>query len=68
MIFPLSTSPGQVTLADGVGTPFVVFQGGASSVSNLTPFGISWGAKSTGVGWRVVTGANVAVVGFGDWT
>lgn len=71
LIIPATTSPGAVSVKDGNGSSIVVFPGGASSVSNLIPFPVPWGAKSvnaTTPGWKITTGADVNVVAFGDFT
>lgn len=67
LVIPASTSPGEVSIEDG-STNRVVFVGGASSASNLIPFVIPIGAKSTTGGWEVSTGASVSVIAFGDFT
>lgn len=67
LVIPATTSPGAVSIEDGA-TNTTVFTGGASSVSNLVPFVIPIGAKSTSGGWEVTTGANVSVIAFGDFT
>lgn len=68
LIIPASTSPGAVSIQDGSNTAITIFAGGASSVSNLAPFAVPFPAKSTNGAWKVTTGANVSVVGFGDFT
>jgi outer membrane murein-binding lipoprotein Lpp len=67
LVIPATTSPGAVSIEDGA-TNTTVFTGGASSVSNLVPFVIPIGAKSTAGGWEITTGANVSVIAFGDFT
>jgi hypothetical protein len=69
IITPATTSPGVVTLYDGTaGAAIPIFVGGASSLSNLVPFIVPLGVKSIGAGgWLVTTGANVSVVGVGDF-
>jgi hypothetical protein len=74
LVIPESTSPGAVTLYDSTdGSPVdenvrVIFEGGASSVSNLVPFFIPIGAKSVKGGWKVTTGAAVHVIAIGSFT
>ncbi len=71
LVVPATTSPGAISITDGDGTPITVFAGGATSLSNLIPFAIPWGkacVNATTPGWKVTTGANVSVVGFGDFT
>lgn len=66
LVIPATTSPGLVTLLDGA-TSISVFVGGALSVTNLTPFFITCGMKCTGAAWKVTTGANVSVIGVGNF-
>jgi hypothetical protein len=68
LIVPASTSPGAVSIQDGSGTAITVFVGGASSVSNLVPFSVPLGIKSTGGAWKVTTGANVSAIAVGNFT
>jgi hypothetical protein len=67
VIVPATTSPGAVTIYDN-STAIYSFAGGASSVSNLVPFPIPVGAKSTSGGWKVTTGTNVSVACTGKFT
>jgi len=67
LVTPATTSPGQVLILDNA-TSITVFTGGASSVSNLVPFFIPIGAKSVSGAWKVTTGANVSVIGVGNFT
>lgn len=67
LVIPATTSPGLVTLLDNA-TSIPVFVGGASSVSNLVPFFIPLGIKSVSGAWKVTTGANVSVIGSGNFT
>lgn len=66
LVIPATTSPGVVTLLDG-STSIPVFVGGATSVSSLAPFFITCGMKCVGSGWKVTTGANVSVIGVGNF-
>ena len=68
LIIPGSTSPGAVSIKDGAGAAITVFTGGATSVSNLVPFMVPLGIKSTGGAWKVSTGANVSAIGIGDFS
>lgn len=68
LIIPATTSPGAVSIKDGVGSAITVFTGGASSVSSLVPFSIPLGFKSASGAWNVTTGANVSVIAVGDFT
>lgn len=67
LVIPATTSPGSIAILDG-STSITVFAGGASSVASLTPFSIMVGAYSTTGPWKVTTGANVSVIGFGSFT
>lgn len=68
LIIPGTTSPGNVLLRDGSGgSDRTIFAGGASSVSNLVPFFVPFGARATS-DWRVTTGANVTVFAVGNFT
>lgn len=71
IIYPTSTSPGVVTVFDNTNTAAnsaVLFPGGASSTSNLTPISVPVGAKSVNGAWKVTTGANVSVVCVGKFS
>ena len=68
LIVPATTSPGAVSIKDGSGSGITVFTGGASSVSNLVPFFVPLGIKSTGGAWKVTTGTNVLVIASGNFT
>ena len=67
LVVPATTSPGNVLLLDNA-TSITVFAGGASSVSNLVPFFIPLGMISVSGAWKVTTGANVSVIGIGNFT
>lgn len=67
LIIPATTSPGAVSIEDGA-TNIPIFTGGASSVTNLVPFFVPLGIKSVAGGWEITTGANVAVIGVGNFT
>jgi hypothetical protein len=68
LVIPATTSPGAVSIEDGsTNTP--VFAGGASSVSNLTPFFIPlFDIASVSGGWEITTGANVSCIVFGNFS
>lgn len=68
LIVPATTSPGAVSIKDGSGSDITVFTGGASSVSNLVPFFVPLGIKSTGGAWKVTTGTNVSAIGCGNFS
>lgn len=68
LIVPGTTSPGAVSIKDGAGTGITIFAGGATSVADLKPIFVPLGIRCTGAGWKVTTGANVTVIGVGDFT
>lgn len=67
IVVPATTSPGNVLLLDNA-TSMTLFAGGASSVSNLIPFTVYLGMKSTSGAWKITTGSNVSVIAVGDFT
>lgn len=68
LIVPASTDPGAVAIKDGSGPAITVFEGGEGSVSNLVPFFVPLGIKSTDGAWQVTTGEDVSVVASGNFT
>ena len=68
LVTPETTSPGKVSIKDGAGSEYILFVGGASSVSNLVPFTIFVGEFSQAGAWKVTTGANVHVRAQGRFT
>lgn len=68
LIVPATTAPGAVSIKDGSGSAITVFTGGTGSVSNLVPFLVPLGIKSTGGAWKVTTGANVSAIAAGRFT
>ncbi len=68
IIVPATLSPGSVVLEDGAGSAITVFPGGTNSVNELKPFSIDIGASSRGGAWQVTTGADVSVIGIGEFT
>lgn len=67
LVIPATTSPGNVLLLDDA-TSITVFAGGGGSVASLIPFFIPLGMYSVSGAWKVTTGANVSVIGIGDFT
>jgi len=67
LVVPATTSPGAISIKDG-STSISVFAGGSSSVSNLVPFPIPINLRSVNGAWKVTTGANVSVIGVGNFT
>lgn len=68
LVIPATTSPGAVSIKDGGGSAITVFTGGATSVSNLVPFLVPLGIRSTAGAWKITTGANVSAIGVGNFT
>jgi hypothetical protein len=71
VIYPVTTSPGVVTVfdnANAAGTNVIAFAGGATSTSNLTPISVPVGSISTAGAWKVTTGTNVIVTCYGKFT
>lgn len=66
-IVPATTSPGAVSIKDGLLDTATVFTGGASSVSDLTGINIPINSRSYNGGWKVTTGANVSVLAEGNF-
>lgn len=61
LIKPTTTSPGAVTLIDGV-TSYVLFAGGATSVADTKTFEAAVRVCSRTGAWTITTGSNVAVI------
>jgi hypothetical protein len=68
VVVPATTSPGAVSIKDGAGSAISVFTGGSGSVVSLAPFTIVLNMKSLSGAWKVTTGANVSVIGVGNFT
>lgn len=65
LVIPADTTPGLVTLLDGA-TSIPVFVGG--TLPSTIPFLIPLGMRSKSGAWKVTTGADVSVIGIGDFT
>jgi hypothetical protein len=65
-IIPATTSPGAVSINDGV-DEIEIFAGGADSVANLVPFFVAVDGIAKGAGWTITTGANVSVLAVGKF-
>jgi len=65
LVVPATTSPGAISILDGA-TSITVFAGG--TLTSVIPFAIPLGVKSVSGPWKVTTGANVSVIGVGDFT
>lgn len=68
LIVPGTTSPGNVLIQDGAGSAVTIFTGGADSVSNLVPFFVPLGIRSTAGAWSLTTGSNVTAIAVGNFT
>jgi hypothetical protein len=69
LITPTTTGAGSVSIKDGNGSAIPIFNTG--TLSNLVPFFVPIGAitvNATTPGWKVTTGANVTVLGIGNFT
>jgi hypothetical protein len=69
LITPTTTGAGSVSIKDGNGSAIPIFNTG--TLSNLVPFFVPLGiitVNATTPGWKVTTGANVTVVGIGNFT
>lgn len=69
LITPTTTGAGSVSIKDGNGSSIAIFNTG--TLSNLVPFYVPLGIVSvnaTTPGWKVTTGANVTVIGIGNFT
>lgn len=70
VIYPVTTSPGVLTVFDSTSTTsnnVITFAGGSSSLSNLTPITIPVGAVSINGAWKVTTGANLLAICYGKF-
>lgn len=67
LIVPATTSPGNVIILDNA-TSITIFTGGASSVADLRPFIVPLRMTSVSGAWKITTGANVSVIGIGNFT
>lgn len=71
VIYPVTTSPGVVTVFDSTSSAtnnVITFAGGSSSLSNLAPISIPVGAVSVNGAWKVTTGTNVLAICYGNFT
>jgi len=67
-VTPTSTSPGAVAIKDGSNTAVTMFAGGATSLSNLTPFTFYVNAFSLQGAWQITTGTLLSVLVQGAFT
>ena len=64
ILIPENVSPGDVSIVDG-STSIKVFDGGTNALTEKRPIVIEIGAKATGAGWKITTGADVAAIAVG---
>lgn len=67
-VFPAIAACGVVTVLDAASTVGTFPGGGVTALPSLAPFTIMIGAFCTGAGWKITTGANVAVTAVGKFT
>lgn len=69
LIVPGTASCGAVSIKDGSGSSISIFAGGGTTaLPTLAPIFVPLGIYSTGGAWKITTGANVTVIGVGDFT
>lgn len=71
LIIPATVGCGLVSIRDGSGSDITIFiGGGTTALADARPFYVPIGAISSGGagGWKVTTGANVSVIGVGNFT
>lgn len=69
LIVPATTAAGAVSIKDDSGSAITIFAGGGTTaLTTLIPFFVPLGMKSTAGAWKVTTGANVSVIGIGNFT
>lgn len=65
LIIPATTGAGNIALLDGT-TSISIFATG--TLADLTPIYIPFGINSVTGAWKITTGANVSVIGIGQFT
>jgi hypothetical protein len=65
LIVPATTAAGNVSIKDGGGSAISVFVTG--TLSDLTPIYLPLNLKSVSGAWKITTGANVSVIGIGNF-
>lgn len=65
VIQPATTGAGTVTVKDG---STVIFTFTSGTLADLSPKTVPFGLASVSGAWKITTGANVAVIGVGDFT
>lgn len=67
VITPTTTSPGVVTIIDG-STSITIFDGGASSLTELKPIVVELGLEAVNGSWAITTGANIRALCVGTFS
>ena len=65
VIQPATTGAGTCTIKDGT---TVIFTFTTGTLADLSPKTVPFGLFSVNGAWKVTTGANVAIIGIGDFT
>lgn len=72
LLVPATAGCGVVSLKDGNGSAISIFAGGGTTaLPTLAPIFVPIGARCVAVttpGWKVTTGANILVIGIGNFT
>lgn len=68
LVIPATVGCGVVTLLDGATSIPVFVGGGTTALPSCIPFFIPLGMISASGAWKVTTGANVSVIGVGNFT
>jgi len=67
VIVPMSVNCGGVSITNGSSSAISLFQGGTSSLSNLSPIVIDLGMRAS-ERWRLTTGSAVMAIAVGRFT
>lgn len=69
LIVPATTAAGAVSIKDGSGSSITIWTGGGTTaLASLVPFFVPILSYSASGAWKVTTGANVSVIGVGNFT
>jgi hypothetical protein len=68
IIIPATAAAGAVTILDGSRAISLFAGGGTTALTDLRPITVRIGAVSQTGPWKVTTGANVSVIGVGNFT
>jgi hypothetical protein len=64
-IIPATLSPGAVQIKDGSAGAITVFEGGATTLADISSFTLTFNMPSKVGGWEVICGANVSAIAVG---